>query len=139
MVVYDLRCPQEHVFEAWFRDSAGYEKQRAQRKVTCPECGSTKIERAPMAPAVSTRSEAPPREAPQHVREVMTMLRELRAEVERTSEYVGDRFPEEARRIHHGESDKTAIYGEATREEAEALADEGIAIASIPWVPKTDA
>lgn len=139
MVVYDLRCPDAHVFEAWFRDSAGYEKQRAQRKVVCPECGSTRIERAPMAPAVSTRSEAPPREAPKHVREVMTMLRELRAEVERTSEYVGDRFPEEARRIHHGESDKTAIYGEATREEAEALADEGIEIAAIPWVPKTDA
>jgi hypothetical protein len=139
MIVYDLKCSADHVFEAWFKDSAAYEKLRGQRKVACPECGATKVERQISAPAINTRSEAPPREAPKHVREMMTMLRELRAEVERTSEYVGERFPDEARAIHHGDSDKRSIYGEATREEAEALAEEGIEIAAIPWVPKSDA
>ena len=139
MIVYDLKCEGDHVFEAWFRDSAAFEKQKSGRKVACPTCGSTKVERQLSAPAIATRSEAPPRDAPEHVRKVMTMLRELRSEVERTSEYVGDRFPDEARAIHHGDSEKRNIYGEASREEAKALAEEGIEVTAIPWVPKTDA
>ena len=138
MIVYDLKCEGDHVFEVWFRDSTAFEKQKAGRKVSCPTCGSTKVERQLSAPAIATRSEGPPRDAPEHVRKVMTMLRELRSEVERTSEYVGDRFPDEARAIHYGDSEQRNIYGEASREEAKALADEGIEVAAIPWVPKTD-
>jgi hypothetical protein len=139
MIVYDLKCDAGHVFEAWFRDSAAYDKLHARHKVTCADCGSTKVERQLSAPAINTRGEAPPRDAPDHVRKAMTMLRELRAEVEKTSDYVGERFPDEARAIHHGDAERRNIYGEATREEAEALADEGIEVAAIPWVPKSDA
>jgi hypothetical protein len=139
MIVYDLKCDAGHLFEAWFRDSAAYDKLHAQHKVTCADCGSTKVERQLCAPAINTRGEAPPRDAPEHVRKAMTMLRELRAEVEKTSEYVGERFPDEARAIHHGDAERRNIYGEATREEAEALSDEGIEVAAIPWVPKSDA
>ncbi len=139
MIVYDLKCDAGHVFEAWFRDSAAYDKLHARHKVTCADCGSTRVERQLSAPAINTRGEAPPRDAPDHVRKAMTMLRELRAEVEKTSDYVGERFPDEARAIHHGDAERRNIYGEATREEAEALADEGIEVAAIPWVPKSDA
>ena len=139
MIVYDLKCDAGHVFEAWFRDSAAYDKLHARHKVTCADCGSTRVERQLSAPAINTRGEAPPRDAPEHVRKARTMLRELRAEVEKTSEYVGERFPDEARAIHHGDAERRNIYGEATREEAEALSDEGIEVAAIPWVPKSDA
>jgi hypothetical protein len=78
MIVYDLKCDAGHVFEAWFRDSAAYDKLHARHKVTCADCGSTKVERQLSAPAINTRGEAPPRDAPDHVRKAMTMLRELR-------------------------------------------------------------
>lgn len=150
MMHYQLRCSAEHTFDGWFRDSAAFDMQAQQGLVSCPACGDTAVNRALMAPRIAkggpvvdssgTAEPVPTSEktgvaVPDHVR---AMLQKLRAEVERNCDYVGPNFAEEARRIHRGESDKHGIYGESTAEQAEALADEGIEVARIPWVPRAD-
>lgn len=149
MIHYQLRCGDGHEFDGWFADSASFEKQAARSLVECPHCGETTVERALMAPAIAareTRTPEPPRKAvmpaggdgamPDHVR---AALQRLRAMVEQNCEHVGPRFAEEARRIHAGDSDPRAIYGDATRDEVEALADDGIEVSAIPWVSRSDA
>ena len=144
MIVFDLRCAKEHVFEAWFPDNATYEKQRNGKKVECPVCGSRKIEKAPMAPNISTGSTGAPVVSEKAAKEteamakVLDACRALRKEVEKTSDYVGPRFAEEARKIHYGETGKRSIYGEASDREAKELTDEGVPVAAIPWIPSTD-
>lgn len=138
MIVYDLRCPNDHVFEAWFRDSAGFDEQVRAAEVACPSCGSTKLAKAPMAPNIAgSRRDGPPPDGDGPA-EMMAKLRKLRAEVEKNSEHVGPRFPEEARKIHYGETEPRNIHGDASREDARALHDEGIEFAVIPWVTRTD-
>jgi hypothetical protein len=144
MILYDLSCRNGHVFEAWFRDGAAFEAQRKSRKIACPDCGDQRIKKAPMAPRIGTgvreetptKAVSPPSHAPA---EMMQALRKLRRHVESNCDYVGPRFAEEARKIHHGESDPRGIYGEATEAEAKSLSDEGIEVARIPWVPREDA
>ncbi len=155
MIHYQLRCDQHHEFDGWFKDSAAFEQQAKRRLVECPVCGDVKVTRALMAPAVSTRDSTPPPgpapatasppaaepqmaaagKLPAHVR---AMLQRLRAEVEKNCDYVGPSFADEARKMHRGESDKRGIYGETSPEQAEALADEGIEVSRIPWVPPAD-
>ena len=144
MIVFDLRCANEHVFEAWFADSETFEKQRNGGKVDCPVCGDRKIKKAPMAPNIATgkakktpNSEKAAKETEAMAR-VLDACRTLQKEIERTSDYVGPKFAEEARKIHYGEAGKRSIYGEATTEEAKELKDEGVPVASIPWLPPTD-
>ena len=138
MIVYNLRCSRSHVFEAWFRDSAGYERQAAAGEVSCPVCGSSEVNKAPMAPNIAGAREKPPTDSARKRGEVLKRLRALRAEVERTSEHVGERFPEEARKIHYGETEPRSIHGDADRKEADALREEGIDVRVIPWTPRTD-
>ncbi len=160
MIHYKLRCSTGHEFEGWFQDSDGFDKLARSGLVECTVCGNTKIERALMAPAVvkgrKKRLPAPPpAEAPAPTpvaapdgagrvaagpmpAQVLAMLQRLRAEVEKHCDYVGKEFAEEARRIHNGEAEARGIYGEATEAEAEALAEEGIEIARLPWVPRAD-
>jgi len=140
MIVYDLRCAKEHVFEAWFQSSDACVDQIAARKVACPECGSRKVSKAPMAPNIARSRAADKPAAPADPRvEAVAALRKLRAEVERTSEHVGAAFPEEARKIHYGEAEARTIHGDATPDEARELSDEGVDFAVIPWVPREDA
>lgn len=157
MIHYQLRCAAEHEFDGWFRDSAAFEAQAEAGFVECPTCGERRVMRALMAPSVPRKGNArqapvPPeqpeqREPPKQVAvapppmpaELRAALQRLRAEVEKRCDYVGPNFAEEARRIYRGESDKRGIYGETTSEQAEALADEGIEVAKIPWVPVSDA
>ncbi len=137
MIVYDLKCEDGHQFEAWFRDSAAYEAQVEAGDITCPTCGSSKVRKALMAPNLA-RSE-PRSPAPQvdesavHVRRALC---ELRSQVEANCDYVGPRFPDEARRIHYGETDPRGIYGESTTEEADALKEEGVEVHRLPWVSR---
>ena len=133
MILFDLKCPAGHVFEGWFRDGVTYDRQVKAGKVSCPSCGDDRIEKAPMAPRIAKqpRGEESDGKARGKMREV---LKGLRAEVERTCDYVGPRFAEEARRIHYGESDARNIYGEATTADAEALGEEGIKFGTIPWI-----
>ncbi|HUB13484.1 MAG TPA: DUF1178 family protein [Acetobacteraceae bacterium] len=160
MIHYQLRCSQQHEFDGWFQSSTLFEKQAKAGFVECPICGDVKVGRALMAPAVSTReaatpqpeqsatapqpapsaAPAPPAAAvggpmPAHIR---AMLQRMRAEVEKHCDYVGPDFAEEARKIHRGESEKRGIYGETTPDEAESLADEGIKVARMPWIPRAD-
>ena len=147
MILYNLRCTADHVFEAWFRDSAAYDEQAAAGEVRCPVCGIASVAKAPMAPRIAkggNRGGAPgPNPGPQtysnsRAAEMRRMLTELRSHVEDNSDYVGDKFTEEARKIHYGETEERNIYGEATEDQAEELTDEGIKIGRIPWLPRTD-
>ncbi len=158
MIHYQLRCDQQHEFDGWFPSSAAFDRQAKAGLVECPVCGGVKVARAMMAPAVTTRDgpavpvpapvapsppAAPAAEPamaasgpmPAHIR---AMLQRLRSEVEKHCDYVGPAFAEEARKMHRGESDKNGIYGETTPSEAEALAEEGIDVARMPWVPRAD-
>jgi hypothetical protein len=162
MILFTLKCASDHEFEAWFRDNAAYDRQEARSLITCPDCGSNAVEKAPMAPRVQrsrSRTEpAPPAKAETDVKaeadvkaetktvdlpvspaQLRRMLQEVRRHVEANCENVGDRFADEARRIHRGEADARGIYGEASDQQANDLADEGIEVARIPWVPPSDA
>ena len=138
MVVYDIRCSHEHVFEAWFPDSAAFDAQAAAGHVACPTCGDTRVVRAPMAPNIATgKGDAERRrELEDHAMKVLTNMREF---IEKSCDNVGGRFAEEARKIHYGESAPRNIYGRATGEEAEALKDEGIEFGELPWSVRGDA
>ena len=158
MIHYQLRCDQDHQFDSWFINSTGFEKQAKRGLIECPECGSTKVTRALMTPAVSTRDAPEPQpKPPVPVQQVMppappampqpgmpmparmiAMLQRMRAEVEKNCDYVGPSFAEEARKIHRGEAEQRGIYDETTPEESEMLSDEGIEIHSLPWVPPAD-
>jgi hypothetical protein len=138
MILYELRCAEaDHRFEGWFRDSATFEQQQAAHEIACPVCGDLRIDRAPMAPRVTKKSSQMPTDAEKQA-QVRQLLRTMRKAVEENCEHVGERFAEEARKIHYGEADARGIYGDATQEEREALADEGIDVVQIPWVPNTD-
>ena len=154
MIHYQLRCAAEHAFDGWFRDSAAFDGQAKGGMLSCPVCGGSDVRRALMAPVVGRKHAAPQQVQPTVPAPVpespaakagaalpdglRAMLQRMRAEVEKRCDYVGPTFAEEARRIHNGETEARGIYGEATPEEAERLADDGIEVASIPWVPRAD-
>ena len=138
MILFKLRCSAGHEFETWFRDGATYERQSGRSLISCPACGDTGIDKAPMAPRLGRRAAAPAETAPS-ADQLRQMLRALRRHVETHCDDVGERFAEEARRIERGEAERRGIYGEATEDEARALNDEGIEVGRIPWVPPNDA
>jgi hypothetical protein len=135
MILFDLRCKDGHAFEAWFRDGAAYEDQAAAGDLACPVCGNAEVSKALMAPAVSSRPKVDAAQAAEAVR----LWRRVQNHIEKNFDHVGPRFAEEARKIHHGETEKRSIYGEATRTEAKELRDEGIDVNQIPWLPRHDA
>ena len=138
MILFDLRCARDHVFEAWFPNNAAYEKQAKAGAVGCPICGSRKVEKAPMAPRIGKGGEAKlPVVASEHA-EIRKQLMELRAKIEANCDYVGNKFAEEARRIHYGETERRDIYGEASDDEAKELHEEGVEFARVPWLPRQD-
>jgi len=164
MIRYALNCDRGHVFESWFANSAAYDRQAKRSLVTCPVCGSAKVEKTIMAPNLA-RAEAagpqPPAPAPSNPappplqpaatppippkttvammspaeRELRQKLKELRDHITKTANYVGPRFPEEARKIHYGETEHRSIYGEASLEEAKQLHEEGIEFHPLPILP----
>ena len=145
MIRYALICEQRHEFESWFAGSAAYDKQAKRGLVTCPACGSAKVEKAIMAPRLSgTRkgktaaAETPASPvamiSPQE-QELRTKLKELRAHITKNADNVGKQFPEEARKMHYGETEHRSIYGEATLETAKELHDEGIELHPLPMLP----
>ncbi len=136
MICYNLKCAHGHEFEAWFRSSAGYDQQRRAGRVGCAVCGATEVEKAVMAPATKSRRDPPSLTTPGSSAEAA--LAALRRKIETSSDYVGGEFAAEARRIHDGEGDKRAIWGEASGDDARALADDGIPIAPIPWMRRSD-
>lgn len=139
MIVFDLICGDGHRFETWFRDGEAYEAQAAAGEIVCPACGDTTVAKAPMAPSLARG--AAPREPGETggPAEMMRSLRALREHVEKSFDHVGERFPEEARKIHYGEAEARGIFGEASDDEAKSLDDEGIEFQHIPWAPREDA
>ena len=136
MILFNLRCGSGHEFEAWFRDGDGFAAQQTAGEIACPHCGDAQVEKAVMAPRIGRSRGKTPAPSPAQMRAALV---ELRRQVEANCDYVGERFAEEARRIHHGEADPHGIYGEATSEESKELAEEGISFGRIPWVSSTDA
>jgi len=167
MIRYALNCDQGHVFESWFQNSAAYDKQAKRSLVTCPICGSAKVEKAIMAPRLARADAAnpqppapppaPPNPAPVPLqqtptrpvspktpvamvsaaeRELRQKLKELRDHITKNASYVGQRFPEEARKIHYGEAEHRSIYGEASLDEAKQLREEGIEFHPLPVLPE---
>ncbi len=142
MIRYNLKCARAHEFEAWFRSSAAYDEQRKAGQVGCAVCGATEVEKAVMAPALkAAAATAAPDLAPRLTTPASpaeAALAALRRKIETTSDYVGREFAAEARRIHDGEGAKRAIWGEASLDDARALKDDGIPVAPIPWMRRTD-
>ncbi|WCM29310.1 DUF1178 family protein [Sphingomonas sp. QA11] len=142
MIVFDLRCSGEHVFEAWFASSGAFEDQRARGLLSCPLCGDVDIGKAVMAPNIPakgnrkdvdapvTATEAP---TPAAMKAAIRALAEAQARALEKSEWVGRAFADRARAMHAGDADPAPIHGEATIGEAKALADEGVAIAPLPF------
>jgi hypothetical protein len=144
MIHYDLICDQGHAFDGWFRNSSAYDEQAGSGLVSCTQCGSAKVEKQLMAPGIPAKSNRKGDSASKMVAapadprlaELMNMMREMRRHVEENAEYVGDRFAEEARKIHYEESDQRGIYGQTTPDEAKALIEEGITVHPLPRLPE---
>ena len=129
MIRYDLKCDKGDEFDAWFGSMADYDKQAAAGLIECPYCGSKHVEKAPMAPSVQT---ARKKEARQDRAVQMAMAAKVREHISKNFDYVGDKFADEARKMHEGVTEERAIWGETTPEEAQALADEGVPAAPLP-------
>ena len=161
MIRYSLQCDQSHTFESWFQSSAAYESQEKRKLVNCPVCGSAKVQRSIMAPQIvskkgrdgqsnrddqSNHVPAPPQTAEvtatgstpllmAQERELRAKLRELRDQIVKNADNVGERFPNEARKMHYGDIEHRPIYGEASPEEARSLIDEGVEVSPLPVLP----
>lgn len=155
MILYSLFCAQDHTFESWFRDSAAYDEQKARGLISCPVCGSDKVEKALMAPALGAgarkRDEAPvppeartaPPEAPSQPVALVSekeqafraALRAMREQVMKNADYVGEDFASLARQMHEGEVEQRSIYGEASVEEVRSLLDDEIEVLPLPSLP----
>ena len=143
MIHYDLICDKGHAFDGWFRNSAAYDEQAGRGLVTCSHCGSAKVEKQLMAPGIPVKSNRRSDSSKQMVAapadprlaELMTMMREMRRHVEQNAEYVGDRFAEEARKMHYGDAPERGIRGQASSQERESLLEEGIEVVPLP-MPK---
>lgn len=138
MIKYSLRCSQGDEFEAWFSNSAAYETQAAAKQILCPNCGTDRVEKALMAPnVVSGRSKhTKPESVLNPQAEIVAMVRKLREHVAQNSEYVGPRFAEEARKIHHEEAEARGIHGEASDQDVKLLKEEGVEFYPLPALPE---
>lgn len=147
MIRYALKCDQGHAFESWFQNAAAFDGLKAAGHVTCPNCGSSVVEKSLMAPKVrparnaASVPEAPQPEAQQDTPvaapnpELERAIAEMRAKVEAESDYVGDGFAREARAMHLGEAPERSIYGEAKPDEARALIEDGVPVLPLPFRP----
>ena len=160
MIRYALICEHGHDFESWFQDSAAFDKQAKRGLVSCPHCGSANVEKAIMAPRLSSarkrhalaEAETPvsppvtsaPEKAPENATVAMispaetefrAKLKELREHLTKNADNVGPKFPEEARKMHYGEIEHRSIYGEASPKDAKDLAEEGIEFHPLPILP----
>jgi len=144
VIRFSLVCDQGHEFESWFRDGSSYEDQAERGLLTCPHCGSAKVGKAIMAPQVARKDrEAPPPAAPPQPVALMSAeeqalrakVRELRAMLTDKSDYVGEHFASEARKMHEGDVEQRAIHGEATGEDVRSLLEDGIEVLPLPTLP----
>ena len=150
MIVFDLHCAQGHRFEGWFGSSSDYEDQSERGLVTCPECGSAQVGKAPMAPAVGAKGNTAPSgptrpagsgddqpvanvEMTPEVKAALTALHKAQQKALKDSTWVGKDFASQSRAMHYGERDHAAIHGQASLEEAKEQIDEGVPVAPLPF------
>ena len=140
MIRYALKCASGHEFEGWFANSAAYDEQKKAKQLSCPACGSAKVEKAIMAPGIVSRNSPPPAEQkPANApipEEAVQFMRELKTFIEKNTDNVGKKFAEEALKIHYEEVEARNIRGEATKDELEELRDEGVDVFPLPVVPE---
>lgn len=130
MIRYTLHCDKGHQFDSWFKSSEAYDALRRAGQLGCAECGSTRVEKTLMAPAVAKAGDASLRDAPP------SGLEKLRAEIEAKSDYVGLSFASEARAMHEGSIPERPIHGEARAEDARKLIEDGVPVAPLPFMPR---
>ena len=153
MIRYALVCDKDHDFEAWFKGADDFDSQSGRGLISCPVCGSASVDKALMAPSVSTSRQRETRSsvsadnlpvpaqqqavaAPDpRMTQLLDAMRELKKQVTENADYVGSDFAEEARKIHYGETEERGIYGETTIDEARGLLDEGIEVHPVPILP----
>jgi hypothetical protein len=156
VIAYTLACGAGHEFESWFASGSAFDSQSKRGLVTCPICGSAKVGKAIMAPSVARKDKGVPKASTdasppsaetsvpgeqkvamfgERERQLREMIRALRQHVSENADYVGRRFPEEARQMHHGDIEHRSIWGEASAEEAKALAEEGVEVHPLPVLP----
>jgi len=137
MIRYDLVCENEHLFESWLKDSKSYQKQLDANEIVCPVCDSCNISKSLMAPGIPKKTNTKNGNviANSSSKSINDAIRKIRDEIKKNSEYVGDQFPEEARKIHYNEAEMRSIYGKASKKEITELVDEGIDIIQIPEIP----
>lgn len=133
MIIFDLKCGSGHVFEAWFGSGADYDNQQARGLVQCPLCGSAEVGKAAMAPAVGRKSNSMAVPDPGQAKRMLATLAAEQKKMLETSEFVGERFADEARSIHLGDAEARSIHGQATREQTLDLLDDGIPVAPLPF------
>ena len=152
MILYDLICDKEHQFDSWFRNSSVADKLVKAGQVVCPTCGSMRVQKAIQSPRITTSKQKGvepklPAQVPasspttesnvvEAVEKMTEAFHELRKSIEKNFDNVGDKFPDEARKIHYGEAPERAIYGDATPKEAQDLTEEGINVVALPWPKK---
>jgi hypothetical protein len=158
MIRYALRCERDHTFESWFQDSSAYDQQVKRKLVSCPVCNSVKVDKAIMAPRIVSkkgreRAEPVAATAPAvaetaapatgstplvmaQERELRAKLKELRDHIVKNADNVGEKFPNEARKMHYGDIEHRPIYGEASPEEAKSLIEEGVEVSPLPVLPE---
>ncbi len=136
MILFDLKCANEHEFEAWFKDSETFERQIEGSEIVCPVCGDSAVEKALMAPRIGKGNREMTTKAVEHAKRYAAFASEVRRHVEDNCDYVGPEFTEEARKIHYGEAEARGIYGEATVQEAKDLNEEGIEVQPLPVLPE---
>jgi len=141
MILFDLCCENEHVFEVWFASSSQFEEQKKKKLINCPICNSNKIKKALMAPKLNGTKKNSKTTSRNVLNDssVINKFKKFKKFVEENTVDVGKDFTEEARKIHYGETERKSIRGETTKEQAEELLDEGIPIARLPWTSREDA
>ena len=146
MIKFALACDKGHDFESWFPDGAAYQQQAERGLIACPDCGSTRVDKAIMAPAIvgavrPEREQAAAAPVPvalidERRRALREAARALRREIEAHTDDVGAEFPRIARAMHAGEAPERAIRGEASRAEVEALIEDGVDVMPLPFAPE---
>jgi hypothetical protein len=137
MIRFSLSCDHDHDFDGWFRNNDDFDKQKKRGLVSCPVCNSSKVEKALMAPSVQTarKREKVALGMSAEQKQLMGKLKELTDKMKENADYVGDKFAEEARKIHFGEKDPRGIYGEASHDEVKELLEDGVEIMPLPTIP----
>ncbi len=139
MIKFDLKCENDHIFEASFDDTSSFENQRKKKLVNCPFCGSSKVFKSVMAPNIASKSNSIAKQKRNQEKVFANynqQINKLKEDIEKNFKYVGKKFPEEARKIYYGEKEDKPIYGEATEKESKDLIEEGITLIKLPFEKK---